>query len=69
LIFYFPLRGYLTLARTSAVQLALDLGFGQLNVRRATVDHHADAPTVRFAKSRNAKELAEGVAHCVAILI
>jgi hypothetical protein len=47
----------------------LDLGLGHFNVRRAPVDHNANAATVRFAKSGDAKELAESVAHCVPILI
>jgi hypothetical protein len=47
----------------------LDFRPGQFDVRRATIDDHAHAAAVRFAESRNAKELAEGVAHCVAILI
>src|SRR4029434_3306899 len=65
----FPLRCDPTLTRTAAIQLLLDLCVGQFDVRRATADHHAYAAPVRFAKSGDAKELAEGTAHCVAILI
>ena len=68
LIFFFPLCCDLTLTRTAAVQLPLDPCLGQFNVRRATVDDHAHAAPVRFAKSRDAKELAKGVAHCVKML-
>jgi hypothetical protein len=46
----------------------LDLCVGQFDVRRATVDHHTHAAAVRFAESGNAKELAEGVAHCMKML-
>ena len=35
-----------------------------VDLRRATIDHHADAAAVRFTKSRDAKKLAECVAHC-----
>jgi hypothetical protein len=69
LIFFFPLGCDLALARPTAVQFTLDFRCGQFDIRRATVDDHAHAAAVRFAESRDAKELAEGVAHSVAILI
>jgi hypothetical protein len=46
----------------------LDLCVGQFDVRRAAVDHHAYAAPVRFAKSGDTKELAEGTTHCVKML-
>ncbi len=55
------LQFYLT--RTAAVQLPLDTCLRQFNIRRATVDDHAHAAPVRFAKSGDAKELAKGVTH------
>jgi hypothetical protein len=42
----------------------LDPCLGHFNVWRATVDDHAHAAPVRFAKSSDAKELAKRVAHC-----
>jgi hypothetical protein len=68
-VFFFPLGCNLALARPTAIQFTLDLGLGQFDVRRAPVDHNANAAAVRFAKSGDAKELAESVAHCVPILI
>jgi len=51
------------LTGTTPIELALNLNFGDVDLRRTTVDHHTDATAVRFTERRDPKELAEGVAH------
>jgi len=63
-VFLFPLRREFALTRTTAIQFSLNVRFGNVDPRRAAVDHHADTAAMRFAKSGHAKELAEGVRHC-----
>ena len=60
---FLALRDDLALARATPVEFALDVCFAQLNARRTTIDHDADAAAVGFAPGRNAKELSEAVAH------
>ena len=38
------------LARTAAVQIGLDVGFGEGNARRTAIDHAADAPARGFRR-------------------
>src|SRR5688572_26238219 len=47
----------------TAIKLALDVFFAQLNSRRAAIDDNTDATAMRFAPGGNAKELAEAAAH------
>jgi len=51
------------LARATAVQLSLNIRFRYFDSGGTTVDHHADAATMRFSKGGDAEELAECVAH------
>src|SRR4029077_11950968 len=62
-IFLLALRGDLALAGTPPIELALNVGFADLDLRRATIDHNADAAAVRFAEGGNAKKLAKGITH------
>ena len=62
-IFLLTLGGDFTLPGTSPIQLALNVGFGDVDLGRTTIDHNADAAAVRFAERRDAKELSESVAH------
>jgi hypothetical protein len=51
------------LTRTATIQLALNIRLGDVDLRRTTVDHDADAAAMRLAERSNAKKLAESVAH------
>jgi hypothetical protein len=48
---------------TAPIQLRLNLGLGDFNLRRAAIDHYPNATTVRFTPGRDAKKFAEAVAH------
>src|ERR1035441_9659187 len=51
-------RDDLALAGTAAVQIDLDVGFGQRDARRAAVDDHADAASVGLAPGGDLEERA-----------
>ena len=53
-----PLRDMARGARFASVELGLDVGLADRQPRRASIDHTADRRTMRFAKRRNAKQLA-----------
>ena len=55
------LRGEARLARPAAIEIALDVGLGERDQRRTTVDHAADRNPVAFAKGCDAEQMAEGV--------
>ena len=55
------LGGEPRLAGTAAVEIGLDIGFGQRNARRAAIDHAADRRPVAFAEGRDPEHMAEGV--------
>ena len=52
-----------TLARPPPIQIVLDIFFAQGKTRGTTIDHNANTAAMRFAPGRDAKEVAEGVAH------
>ena len=62
-IFLLPLGGDFALTGPASIELALNVGFGDVDLGRTTIDHNADAAAVRFAERRDAKELSESVAH------
>lgn len=51
------------LAWAPAVEVRLDIGFGERQSGGATVDDHADAAAMGFAPGGDAEEVAEGIAH------
>jgi hypothetical protein len=51
------------LSGATPIQFALNIRLGDVDLRRTTIDHDADAAAMRLAERRNAKKLAEGVAH------
>src|SRR5262249_56750349 len=51
------------LAGSPPIQLPLNFRFGEVDLRRATIDHHTDPAAVRFAERRDPKELTEAIAH------
>ena len=56
-----PLRGEARLAGPAAIEVALDVGLGQRDQRRAAIDHAADRNPVALAEGRDAEQMAEGV--------
>src|SRR4029077_4554883 len=62
-IFFFPLRCDSTLTRATAIELALNLCFRDVDLRRTTIDHDANAAAVRFPERRDPKKLTERVTH------
>src|SRR6202011_718592 len=62
-ILFLPLGRDFALPRAAPVQLALNIRLGDVDLRGTTIDHDADAATVRLAECRNAKKLAEGIPH------
>ena len=44
-------RGDITLTRTAAIELLLDVGFVQGKTGRTAIDNHADTTAVTFAPS------------------
>src|SRR3546814_21150946 len=57
------------LAGTALVEIGLDVGFGQRQPRRATVDDRAERGTVAFPPSREAKNASAAVeTHARAVL-
>jgi len=56
-----PLGRELRLSRLAAVEKGLDLGLGDLQQRRAAVDHAAKCRTVALAPGRDAEEVTETV--------
>ena len=55
------LRGEARLAGPALVEIGLDLGGGQRNVRRAAVDDAADGGAMAFAEGGDAEQMAEGI--------
>ena len=55
------LRGEARLAGTAAVELALDVGFGQRQSRRAAIDHAAERGTMALAEGGHPEQMAEAV--------
>ena len=51
------------LTRATAVQVGLDVRFGQRQTGRAAIDDHPDAAAMRFAPGGDAEELSKRVAH------
>jgi hypothetical protein len=45
------------------MELSLNFRFGDVDLRGAAVDYHADPAAVRFTKRRDAKKLTKRVAH------
>ncbi len=62
-IFFLALRRNLALTRATAVQISLNLPFGDVDVRGTAINHHTDTAAMRFAKCGDAKELTECIAH------
>ena len=62
LVRFLALRHVARRTRLAAVQLRLDVGFGQRQARRAAIDHAADRGTVRLAEGGYGKQLAKCVA-------
>jgi hypothetical protein len=67
-IFLLPLRRDFALTRAPTVELALNVGLGDVNLRRTAIDHDADAAAVRLAERRHPKELAVSISHRAANL-
>jgi hypothetical protein len=61
LVWFAPLRGETRLARPSFVEIGLDVGLGQRDARRATVDHTTDRDSVAFAERRDPEKVTEGI--------
>ncbi len=59
LIGLLALRGEARLAGPALVEIGLDFGSGQRNVRRAAVDHAADGGAMAFAEGGDAEEMAK----------
>src|SRR5438128_8203681 len=57
-----PLRNMARGAGLAPVELALNVGGGELHAGRATIDDTTDGGTVRFAEGSDAKKFAEGIA-------
>ena len=55
------LGGEARLAGFAAIKLDLNIGFGQRDQRRATINHAANRNAVAFAKGGDAEEMAETV--------
>ncbi len=54
----------------AAIELWLDVGFGQFHARRAAVNHATDGRAMGFAEGGNGKQRAEGIAgHNEALLL
>ena len=51
------------LTRATAVQVGLDVHFGQRQAGRAAIDDHPDAAAMRFAPGGDAEEVSKRVAH------
>src|SRR5262249_30341732 len=64
-VFLVALRRDFALTRATAIQLALNVRFANVDPRRTTIDHHANPAAMGFAKRRDAKELSECVGHTV----
>src|SRR5205807_2588260 len=60
-IFLFALRCDFALTGAAPVKLALNLRFRDVDLRRATIDHHTNAAAVRFTERGDPKKLAKGV--------
>src|SRR6185437_6059436 len=58
---FLALRYELGLARSAAVQIALDVRFGQRDAWRAAIDHAADRRPMAFAEGRDPKQVPEAV--------
>ena len=54
------------LAGTAAVQIGLDVGFGQRDAGRAAIHHAADRRPMAFAKGGDAEQMAECVVNDMA---
>src|SRR5262249_47038432 len=61
LIGFAPLAGEARLSRTPAVEIALNVGFGERNAGRAAINDTADRRPVAFAEGRDPEHVAEGV--------
>ena len=55
------LRGEARLARPAAVEIALDVGLGQRDQRRAAIDDAADGRAMALTEGGDAEEMAEAV--------
>jgi hypothetical protein len=55
------------LAGPPAIQVRLNVRFGELDPWRTTVHDHAHATAVRFAKRRDAEQLPESACHAVIV--
>ena len=54
-------RDEFRLAGAAAVEIGLDVGFGERDARRAAIDHAAERRPVAFAEGRDAEQMAEAV--------
>src|SRR2546423_14391412 len=62
-IFFLALGRDFALTGATTIELALNLRFRDVDLRRTTVNHHTDAAAVRLTKRRDPKQLAESAAH------
>ncbi len=60
-ICFAPLGGVARSARLAPVQIALDVGLGELQSRRTTVDDGAQSESVALAESGDGEQFAVGV--------
>src|SRR5437899_7150179 len=59
---FLALRDVARRARLASIQLRLNVGFGQVETRRAAIDNTADRRAMRFAESSDSKQGTEGIA-------
>src|SRR5207244_7897558 len=60
---FLPLGNQSALPRCAAVEIRLDVGFGQGQPRGTAIDDGTGGATVRLAPGRHAEEASPGVAH------
>src|SRR5262245_33671370 len=65
-IFFLAPRGDPALPWSAAVQLGLNVRFGERQPWRAAIDYHPHCATVRFAPGCNTKQMPKGVPHTLA---
>src|SRR5262249_36581184 len=60
---FVPRRRDLALAGSPAIEIALNVLLSESQTRRAAVNDHANAATMRLAEGSDAKEMSEGGSH------
>jgi hypothetical protein len=63
LIALFAGRNNFRLSRPAAIEVTLDVGFGQLYLGRTPVDDDTHSATVRFTPGRDSKEVPKRACH------